>query len=420
MGESLGTLLRAASEPVGDVRPPAVAELVARRRRRTGLRTAGAMLATVATVVTVAAVVANRPDRPGRHDIPPPISRPRPAAMGVTVDQLAGYRWRALPPTPIPPRDGAVAVWTGHQVIVWGGTRDDQDRSDGAAYDPVTRRWTTLPRSPVAGTDAQAVWTGRSIVVWAFDRGGASYDPAEGTWTRLPGVRDAGPAALVAWRGRAVLLHGAQYAAVVHADAYDAATNRWQHLPELRLAAHHELGQVEATVAGVDLYVWAEWEHTVRSGSGSDVISGIDPFRFDGAWRGSNLRPESGSGASGAAALGTSLFFPEQAPWCGCMGGPARLTLTGTVVDLRTGDRRRTPPTHGGQYAPTGRAVLALNTSRTGGGLRPGDLEAWEPGRPRWVRLPAAPLNGGEEAAVLWAGSRLFVWGSQGGLEFAG
>ena len=422
MGESLVTLLRAASDPVGDVRPPAVAELVARRRRRTGLRTGSAMLATAATVITVAAVVAHRPDRPAGHrDVPPPISRPRPTAVGVTVEQLGGYRWRALPPAPIPPRGDAVAVWTGHEVIVWGGVRGDVAREDGAAYDPVTRRWTTLPSAPIAGANAQAVWTGRAMVVWTFEQGGASYDPVDRKWTRLPKMRDMYPAALVAWQGWAVLLHGAHNATVVHADAVDPrAATRWQHLPELRLAAQHGLEDLVAMDDGVDLYVWADWSHSRAEGpNGSVVTSGVEAFHLGGTrWTSAPGGPDHGLAANGVALVAGRFFFPQTSLACVTCSGPLLAGNHGRLVDPVTGAGTPAPPTFRARYASTGRAMLALNTS--GGDTKPGDLAAWEPGRSRWLRLPPDPHGGSGKPTILWGGDRLFVWGSRGGLEFAG
>src|SRR4051812_17859384 len=106
MGESLATLLRVASDPVGGARPPAVAELVARRRRRSGLRTGAAVVATVAATVALAVAV-NWPDgRPTTATTPVATPTVTPVAA-VTVDQLAKYHWRSLPRAPISPRDGA-------------------------------------------------------------------------------------------------------------------------------------------------------------------------------------------------------------------------------------------------------------------------------------------------------------------------
>ena len=107
----------------------------------------------------------------------------------------ASPSWRPLPTPPILGRLGASAVWTGREMIVWGGvTRGGAfpygaPRSDGAAYTPATRTWRKIANSPsgVLGDGGPAAaWTGSRMVVWSGnspDRpaGGAVYDPRTNT-----------------------------------------------------------------------------------------------------------------------------------------------------------------------------------------------------------------------------------------------
>ena len=62
-------------------------------------------------------------------------------------------------------RAGHTAVWTGSQMIVWGGGNAAGFLSSGAGYDVA---WTTLPveGAPVARADHTAVWTGSQMVIW--------------------------------------------------------------------------------------------------------------------------------------------------------------------------------------------------------------------------------------------------------------
>ncbi|MDB6004257.1 MAG: hypothetical protein JWR15_1244, partial [Prosthecobacter sp.] len=75
------------------------------------------------------------------------------------------------------PRFGHTAVWTGTELIVWGGTTNmmpapsgglDFSFSDGARYNPVTGIWTPLPstNAPSARQGHTAVWTGTEMIVW--------------------------------------------------------------------------------------------------------------------------------------------------------------------------------------------------------------------------------------------------------------
>ena len=68
-------------------------------------------------------------------------------------------------------RRGFAAVWTGRQALVWGGlTGSFQDQKippHGVAYDPAANRWSAMPMAPLRGrSNPTAVWTGRQMIVW--------------------------------------------------------------------------------------------------------------------------------------------------------------------------------------------------------------------------------------------------------------
>jgi N-acetylneuraminic acid mutarotase len=90
-------------------------------------------------------------------------------SRGVAFDP-ATNTWRWLAPMRYP-RTGQVAVWTGNQVLVWGGEMGTWQHPvappHGEAYDPTTDQWTAMTRSPLqARTGALAVWTGSQMIVW--------------------------------------------------------------------------------------------------------------------------------------------------------------------------------------------------------------------------------------------------------------
>ena len=99
-----------------------------------------------------------------------PFGRPRcsPCADGFAYNPSTN-RWRRLPRMKFP-RVAHVAVWSGTQLLVWGGVTDPRRETvppHGVAYDPATNRWSALPISPLRGrTGATAVWTGTSMIVW--------------------------------------------------------------------------------------------------------------------------------------------------------------------------------------------------------------------------------------------------------------
>src|SRR5918997_1209078 len=82
-------------------------------------------------------------------------------------------RWRELPPAPVAPRTEHAAVWTGDRMLVWGGHVFGKEFADGAVYDPKTDGWSEIAASPLAPRFGQtAVWTGEEMLVW----GGATQD----------------------------------------------------------------------------------------------------------------------------------------------------------------------------------------------------------------------------------------------------
>ena len=94
-----------------------------------------------------------------------------PARTGFAYNP-ATNRWRRLPPMESG-RMGAVAVWAGKRLLVWGGQTNPLGAAKpvipphGVAYDPKANGWSPLPQAPLLGRlDPTAVWTGRTLIVW--------------------------------------------------------------------------------------------------------------------------------------------------------------------------------------------------------------------------------------------------------------
>jgi hypothetical protein len=92
-----------------------------------------------------------------------------PSANGVAFNPAAG-QWRRLPAMEFN-RSSFAAVWTGRQVLIWGGLtgpfQDQEIPPHGVAYDPAANRWSAMPMAPLRGrSNPTAVWTGRQMIVW--------------------------------------------------------------------------------------------------------------------------------------------------------------------------------------------------------------------------------------------------------------
>src|SRR6185436_21172672 len=92
------------------------------------------------------------------------------------------------------------AIWTGSRMIVWGGSSSQVSvyLNTGGVYDPVSDAWSPTLQVPTlpGRVEHTAIWTGSQMIVWGgrenvggcssefefLDTGGR-YDPSTDTWT---------------------------------------------------------------------------------------------------------------------------------------------------------------------------------------------------------------------------------------------
>ncbi|MEJ2142633.1 MAG: galactose oxidase, partial [Gammaproteobacteria bacterium] len=77
-------------------------------------------------------------------------------------------------------RSGHTAVWSGTQMIVWGGYKINT----GGAYDLLSDTWhaTQYLAAPLPMTSPSGVWTGSQMIIWGADRQ-SSYPGIGGLFT---------------------------------------------------------------------------------------------------------------------------------------------------------------------------------------------------------------------------------------------
>jgi N-acetylneuraminic acid mutarotase len=90
------------------------------------------------------------------------------------------------------PRSAHTGVWTGSEMIVWGGNGNGVFFNTGGRYNPSTDSWTTTSTidAPEARAYHTAVWTGTEMIVWGGQDStggwlntGGRYNPATDSWT---------------------------------------------------------------------------------------------------------------------------------------------------------------------------------------------------------------------------------------------
>lgn len=163
----------------------------------------------------------------------------------------------------------AVSVWTGTELLIWGGGGPALDPlyTDGARYNPSTDSW--APINPTGGPSARAhataVWSGTEMIVWGGDSNGvalntgARYNPSTDTWT--PMTTSGAPAArhthTAVWAGSQMIVWGGitnTGGAVATGARYVPSPEGWTALTTAN-APTGRFGHV-ALWTGTGMFVW--------------------------------------------------------------------------------------------------------------------------------------------------------------------
>ncbi|MDB6121639.1 MAG: hypothetical protein JWQ71_632 [Pedosphaera sp.] len=166
-------------------------------------------------------------------------------------------------------RDAQVAIWTGSEMIIWGGYNNNTGHylGDGARYNPGNNSWTAMAtvNAPVARYFHTAVWTGTEMIVWggsngdnAFLNTGARYNPANNTWTAISttGAPSARYYQAAVWTGTEMIIWGGYNASgYLNTGArYNPSNNTWTALPTAN-APGARFGQ-SWVWTGTDMIIW--------------------------------------------------------------------------------------------------------------------------------------------------------------------
>lgn len=173
--------------------------------------------------------------------------------------RLSSTGWTAITSTGAPSaRLHHTAVWTGTEVLVWGGLSSSNTQlGDGARYNPVTNTWSAMSsvNAPAARARHIAVWTGRELLVWGGTGSsgaladGARYNPGTNTWTTMAPGAPAGNRLVSAWTGASwVVLDGATVA------SYSPSQNVWRDLPDAPRARTSD--NAAFAWSGTELLLW--------------------------------------------------------------------------------------------------------------------------------------------------------------------
>jgi N-acetylneuraminic acid mutarotase len=179
-----------------------------------------------------------------------------PQSIGVrfTTNNGALYRpdtdqWTSLSLVNAPsPRYNHIALWTGNEMIVWGGTSNRQvlaaaaPNRQGARYRPDSNTWIPMAtnRVPLATTNQVAVWTGESMLVFGVPSNSSSgrYSPEKDSWEPLAtyiGTLQNPDVPTAVWTGSEMIVCTIDNEAASRVGRYDPELNAWTTVTRTRI-----------------------------------------------------------------------------------------------------------------------------------------------------------------------------------------
>ena len=263
-------------------------------------------------------------------------------------------------------RELHTAVWTGSEMIIWGGLGQANILNTGGKYDPAEDAWTptSTVNVPTGRVFHTAVWTGTEMIVWGGQapsilNTGGRYNPATDSWTatstpKAPHRRDSHTAV---WTGTEMIVWGGFSDPAVWFNTggrYDPNTDSWT---------------ATSTINAPE----ARWAHTAEW-TGSEMI----------VWGGTNQTIYLNTGGR---------YNPNTDSW----------TPTG-LANVPLGRVAHTTVWTGSQVIVWGGNDSTFNDTNTGG--------RYDPSTDSWILTTTvnAPSPRGYHTAV-WASSEMIVWG---------
>jgi N-acetylneuraminic acid mutarotase len=328
--------------------------------------------------------------------------------------------WTATSTTNAPsPRDSHTAVWTGTEMIVWGGHQPPDVLNTGGRYNPSTDTWTATStiNTPDARTDHTAVWTGTEMIVWGgnaccptlFNTGGR-YNPATDSWTATSTANapDARIIHTAVWTGTEMIVWGGQGPLPPPGffntgGRYNPSTDSWTATSTINVPVAR--GYDTAVWTGSEMIVWGGYPYT---NSGGRYEPGTD------SWTATSLtNPPVARGYHTAVWTGSQMIV-----WGGGSGGSTYFN-TGGRYNPGTNIWSATSLTSAPASRFSPKAVWTGSEMIVWGGANDGGVffntgGRYNPGTNSWTATSTTGAPTGRLlTTAVWTGSEMIVWGGQ-------
>ena len=310
-------------------------------------------------------------------------------------------------------RTSHTAVWTGMEMIIWGGQDENFPLNTGGKYNPSTDSWiaTSIANAPAARSSHTAVWTGNEMIIWGGDdrfghrlNTGGRYNPNTDSWTatstiNAPAARDRHTAV---WAGGKMIVWGGQNNVVGGLNTggrYNPSSNSWATTSTTNAP----------TARDSHTAVWTGSEMIVWGGGGGNT--------------GGRYNPNTDNWTATSTINAPGFRFDHTAVWTGIemiiWGGDGPFYLnTGGRYNPSTNTWAATStanaPTARGFHTAvwTGHEMIIWGGSDNDNQLNSGGR--YNPNSNSWtatnINVPASR----EFHTAVWTGSEMIVWGGVG------
>jgi N-acetylneuraminic acid mutarotase len=320
--------------------------------------------------------------------------------------------WTATSTIAVPDvRDFHTAVWTGSEMIVWGGFDNISNVNTGGRYNPSTDSWTATStlNAPEARSFHTAVWTGNEMIIWGgagsgnnyFNTGGR-YDPGTDSWTatstlNAPLARELHTAV---WTGNEMIIWGGGFNT---GGRYSPCTDGWTATSTIN--APSPRSRHTAVWTGNEMIVWGgsgfpnnlntggRYNPTTDSWAATSTANApVGRDYHTAVWTGSEMIVWGGSGGQGFTFNSGGRYNPHADSWTA--------TSSINVPNVRY---IHTAVWTGSEMIVWG-GLSAIGCLHTGGRYNP-STDSWTA-----TSTTNAPSGRYFHTAV-WTGSQMIVWG---------
>ncbi len=314
------------------------------------------------------------------------------------------------------------AVWTGTNMIVWGGSGAGSSVTNtGGVYVPASDTWlATLAdgSAPTARDQHTAVWdsTNAKMIVWGGSNVGAlntgsRYNPSNNTWAAVDTIGTYVPTSRTlhsaVYTGSRMIIWGGNNAGVFNntGSSYDPALDTWS---QVQIAGSPSIrNQHTAVWTGSDMIVWGGYSGSANLNTGgiynvagnswtaTSVLTNVPVAReaHSAVWTGTEMIIFGGT--NGSALNSGSAYNAGADTW-------SLITISGNARQDH-------------EAAWTGSKMVIWGGNITSGSYDTGEALAW-PGN-TWTPIAKdtnTPVARGKHTAV-WTGSAMLVFGGYNG-----